>query len=382
MFALLTGIRYKRRYHSYFPLAPSGLLAASALSRLERVDFFLLTVLLTIASRDRPDFSLTHRYCWDHCQRLLLDVLLAQPWTQSPRTVEALLLLSEWLPHIHSRPTAEQSESSLREDQTAWSLIGQAVRHAYLLKLDRAAFRGEGSRKSRTFMDHGRLIWTCKPSSHCTVVELTQLVLYLADRQISVRLGQSFWSRGPSLSSRFTAADFPMLKATDDDDEDFSQTHEANLQLTQMLHNAHDVLYSSRARTLALVFAGDYGRYIDDFQKAATAWHTAWVDVPRTNVVRRTLLLTYEYLGIFINAFSFQAVLTRYSSDRNKSLRKARATGQAVTPHRLPPFGPSVMASPDGRYIFDALSSARAVLTTMGSISLEELCTLPARYHL
>lgn len=135
-------------------LGPSG-------EKLQRADYFLLTVILTIASRDSPNHSLTHRYCWDHTQSLLLEVLLAQPWAQTPRTVEGLLLLSEWLPHIQTKqPTSETQSALFGEDRTAWSLVGLAIRQGYLLSLDRGAFRPTDNRESREREERKRLVWT------------------------------------------------------------------------------------------------------------------------------------------------------------------------------------------------------------------------------
>lgn len=129
----------------------------------QRPDHFLLTVILTIASRDSPNHSLVHRYCWDYSQRLLLEVLLAQPWTQTPRTVEGLLLLSEWLPHIQtSQPTSQVPKNLFSEDRTAWSLIGLAIRHGYMLRLDRGAFRQQRDSGNQERAEQNRLIWTCK----------------------------------------------------------------------------------------------------------------------------------------------------------------------------------------------------------------------------
>lgn len=89
----------------------------------------------------------------------------------------------------------------------------------------------------------------------------------MADRQISVRLGQSFWSRGPSLNSNFTAKDFPSLQPhPDGDSEDYASMLQASMELTQILHNAHAVLYSSKSRTMAMVLEGNYARYLDDFR--------------------------------------------------------------------------------------------------------------------
>ena len=143
------------------------------MERITSNDFFILTAILTIATRDQPKYSMLHRHCWEHTQRLLLDVLLSHPWTQTPTTVQGLLLLSEWLPHIQMRhSTSAESGNSFSEDRTAWSIIGQAVRHAYMLRLDRAAFRDKSSMESTEETDTKRLIWACKCHKHTQLSNL------------------------------------------------------------------------------------------------------------------------------------------------------------------------------------------------------------------
>ncbi|KAF4487270.1 hypothetical protein CGGC5_v005026 [Colletotrichum fructicola Nara gc5] len=284
---------YAQEYHPFCPLVPAHLLGSSALERIRRVDFFLLTVILTIASRDSTKHSVVHRYCWNHAQSLLLQVLLAVPWTQTPRTVEGLLLLSEWLPHVESKHlTSGNPKDVFREGRTTWSVVGQAVRLGYALRLDRAAFRGYGSSTSQN-QDQNRLIW---------------MFTYIADRQISVRLGQSFWSRGPSLSSNFTAKDFPTLQSSPVTTfEDYASVLQANLELTQILHNAHAILYSSTERTLSMIHEGDYPRYLDDFMESATHWDSRWKVLKASPNLRAALSLLYEY-GLYAAVFLHKAL--------------------------------------------------------------------------
>lgn len=159
----LTSLRYSRYYHPYCPIAPSHLLSSSWTAEIQKSDYFLLTAILTIASRDDPHHSLIHRYCWDHTQRLLVDVLLAHPWTQTPRTVEGLLILAEWLPHIQTQDEAFDGPKNLfSEDRTTWSLIGLAVRQGYLQRLDQGAFPNKGSGQSKERVEQNRLVWACK----------------------------------------------------------------------------------------------------------------------------------------------------------------------------------------------------------------------------
>ncbi|KAL7905239.1 hypothetical protein GGI35DRAFT_471790 [Trichoderma velutinum] len=349
---------YSHNYHSYCPIVPAYMLGQSGLDKIRKSDFFLLTVILTIASRDSANHSLVHRYCWDYTQKLLLEVLLGYPWTLRSRTVESLLLLSEWLPHIElTQSVSNESKSMFIEDRTSWSLVGLAVRQAYLMRLDQGAFPNIVTQETKEQVEHKRLIWT---------------FVYIADRQISVRLGQSFWSRGPSLSTRFTAKDFPSLQpASNTSQEDYASAHLATMELTQLMHNAQAILYSSPKRTLAMVHDGDYSRYLDDFQRAAMNWHATWNDLAVSVKVKRSLSLVYEYLCLYVNAFSFQAVLTRMSAHNTSFKPSSR------------PFINGIMNSSDGRYVWDAITAAINTLKLMTDFHpQQELCYLPYRYYL
>ena len=125
---------------------------------------FLLTAILAIVSKHEASWLLVHRHCWEYMKQLLLDVLLALPWTHRVGSVEGLLLLADWLPDcaFDTQPTPGSSGGNFVEDNTAWSLLGQAVRHAYLLRLDRTSFRDNLSDESGEQLERKRIAWTCK----------------------------------------------------------------------------------------------------------------------------------------------------------------------------------------------------------------------------
>lgn len=205
--------------------------------------------------------------------------------------------------------------------------------------------------------------------------------MYLADRQISVRLGQSFWSRGPALSSKFTAKDFPSLLPESTGGEDHASILQATMELTQLLHNTHDILYSSRARTLELAMAGDYGRYLDDFQKALLTWNNAWKNLTVSPRIKCVLSLMHEYVCLYVNAFSFQAVVSRDGPEARRH-RDEEGEGPPSAPASSL-FQGGIMAMPDGRYIFEALRAAKAALKIMGQADAAScLRYMPARYYL
>jgi hypothetical protein len=86
----------------------------------------------------------------------------------------------------------------------------------------------------------------------------------------------------------------------------------------------------------------------------------------------------YEYLCLYVNAFSFQAVISRrYSGRQGLVARNARLS-------RLPSMFPRVvMGSPNGRYVFEGIRAAKVVLKLMGEIDAAAcLRYMPSRYYL
>jgi len=188
-------------------------------------------------------------------------------------------------------------------------------------------------------------------------------------------MGQSFWSRGPSLSTKFTANDFPSLQPVSTAEDDHAAVLQATIELTQLLHNVHDILYTSKSRTLEIMFMGDYSRYLDDFLKALIAWDQIWGTLEVSPKLKCALRLMYEYLRLYVNAFSFQAVISRYTeSQSGKPLSRTGSQGL---------FPGGIMASPDGRFIFEAILAAKCVLKIFSDMNpAEHIRYLPSRFYL
>jgi hypothetical protein len=204
-------------------------------------------------------------------------------------------------------------------------------------------------------------------------------VVYIADRQISVRMGQSFWSRGPSLSTRFTTSDFPALQPGLDAEDDYASVLHATIELTQLLHNAHGILYSSKTRTMDMMRVGDYSRYLDDFSKALSAWYQLWGGLKVSPKLRCSLNLMSEYLCLYVNAFSFQSVISRISTG-------SKMMSTSTLTHHLQHsslFSSGVMASPDGLFIFEAIRAAKATLKEFINVdAASTLRYMPSRFYL
>lgn len=66
---------------------------------------------------------------------------------------------------------------------------------------------------------------------------------YLFDRQVSIRTGKAFWSRGPGLCfTEYGTTTFPSMRAIPGVQDDFASLISAYVEVTQVMSNAHDIL--------------------------------------------------------------------------------------------------------------------------------------------
>ncbi|KAF2173880.1 hypothetical protein M409DRAFT_16149 [Zasmidium cellare ATCC 36951] len=349
--------RYEEKYHPFFPLANPAAMDPNNLPTIAAKEPHLLAAILTVASKDEKDWWEVHDACSWHMQTLVASLVYSG--SGSVEAVEAMLILAEWVPRRpHSTPSIGRGE----EDQAAWMYVGTAIRLGYLLGIDRTGFRAESEAQTAD-LNRKRLAW-----ASC----------YMSDRQISVRIGKAFWSRGPGPMTALRAQDFPSLQPRLHRHDDFAAIYQANLELTQLFSNAHDVLYATKSRSNQLNFGGEYVKYIDDFRVALRHWNESWGVFTCSPPLKASLILSYEYLRLYVNAFAYQATLNRLIN----KMKEAMDNGQTA---RAPayPFA-DVAATPDARFIYDAIDAAKALLSTFCSFvdPQETFRFMPLRYYL
>ena len=143
--------RYRESYHSFFPIANEQILDPKNIFSKAHEEPHLLTAILTIASKDDPEYSSIHSAVSDHMQRLVSALVYTGP--AGVEAVEALLILAEWAPQPYSF-MAKVGRGE--EDRGAWMQVGLAVRLGYLQGIDQASRevrKGNGDTKRR------RLAW-------------------------------------------------------------------------------------------------------------------------------------------------------------------------------------------------------------------------------
>ncbi|KAK1817002.1 hypothetical protein LTR12_008602 [Friedmanniomyces endolithicus] len=346
--------RYKYVYHPYFPLVPAATLDSANLTKTAREEKHLLTAILVIASRDLTDEPNVFTACAEYMRSLVSCLAAGGPG--NVETVEALLLLAEWTPYTSRSDAGHVGRGE--EDREAWMHVGTALRIGYYLGLDRYSFAVRGDDIKDPQWQRKRLVWTA---------------CYISDRQISIRLGRAFWSRGPGPLTTLRKEDFPSLAAATPGDEDFASIFQATLELTLLFSNVHDVLYSNPGNSMRSHLSGGYIKYIDDFRSAIYGWKSVWGTLTCSPNLKATLLMSYDYLRLYTNAFAFHATLKRALASQEQSGENHKQPRTPSVPQRV--FYNNVGAVGDARFIYEGLDAAKSILK-------HALRYMPLRFYL
>ncbi|KAF2821893.1 hypothetical protein CC86DRAFT_470525 [Ophiobolus disseminans] len=356
-------IRFQQHYHPYYPVAPAHAFDSSRLAEMVTKERHLLTALLLVASKDLVDEPHIYEACMEHMKSLVSD--LAAGGDADIEAVEALLLLAEWAPYTQ-RGSGKVGKGE--EDKESWMHVGLALRIAYFLALDRYSFRFVDQGKDPDH-DRKRLIWTSA---------------YVSDRHTSIRIGKAFWSRGPGPLTTLRREDYPSLIPKSPNEEDYASIFQANLELTQLFSNVHDTLYSNPSSSFRSHMSGSYIKFIDDFRSAIYGWKSVWGTLTCSPHLKACLLMSYDYLRLYTNAFAFQATVLRALPAASNSTNGTSGPGFSMqAPQRVFTTN-NVGAVGDARFIYEGLDAAKAILTTVNNFVNPErsLRFMPLRYYL
>ncbi|OAA69681.1 aminopeptidase 2 [Cordyceps fumosorosea ARSEF 2679] len=342
---------YHENFHPFFPIVYKSIFDGHISDWIEK-EPYVLTAVLTVASKEEPSWQRAHEACSRHMESLLSPLIYGGVTTVG--AVEALLILAEWAP----QPPHEISSIGCgKEDYGAWMLVGVAIRLGYLQRLEQTGLQEPPETPSESF-SRKKIAWAA---------------CYMSDRQVSIRLGKGFWSRGPGPASNLRAVDFPSLHTQQLGPDNMGLLLQAQLELTQLFSNAHDILYSSTSHREQLYVGGEYVRYIDDFAAVLRKWKMTWGSYSFTPHVKASLILSYDFLRLYINAFAFQATMNRAAAKTRKN--KGHVTG---------PLFADLAAAPDARFIYESIDAANSLLSILNSFidPIAGLKYMPLKYSL
>ncbi|OWZ76656.1 specific RNA polymerase II transcription factor [Cryptococcus neoformans] len=382
-----------RHYHPALPIFQTARIprCREQLLDLAHNDSFLLTCIIAVASRHPSDsrYKDVHDKTW----AVIRDAMSDYSFTGLPGSVgfvEGVLLLAEHLPRERGTPPRGTSVDMLAgpgtesagvhgtDNRRSWSLIGLAIRAAYLLGLDQISLEIDESSRTPD-VERARSVWTW---------------CYLYDRTIGLRTGLAFWSRGPALcfvgyshisQTGEVAArlNFPLqlspgaeLDGTAHDDS--ASLMQSLVELTQVMTNAHDILYPSKLRTEVLVKQGEYFLFLDHFRRALDSYRTIWKPKQWSNRTLEELSwMTFHYVRLYISSFGYSAHIKRaqWRGDKEASIGRD-GFRQAV---QIFPRGSAT--SPDALYIYDSIAAANEILhISLRLAQMGSLRYLPSRY--
>lgn len=86
--------------------------------------------------------------------------------------------------------------------------------------------------------------------------------------------------------------------------------------------------------------------------------------------LKASLLLSFDYLRLYVNAFAYQATISRAVADSRDS-------------HKNKPVPSITAAAPDARFIYEAIDGAKSLLSTFNNfVEPETLRYMPSHYYL
>ncbi|KAM0543865.1 hypothetical protein ACHAPJ_012102 [Fusarium lateritium] len=295
---------YHNNFHIFFPIAYSAIFDCGRILESIENEPYLMTAIFTVATKDDPSWSRAHNACARYMESQISKLIYTGSTTVG--AVEALLILAEWAP----QPLEENLMIGCgKEDQGSWMLVGVAIRLAYLQNLEQTGLTQRAMGTSE-LLSRKRIAWAA---------------CYMSDRQVSIRLGKGFWSRGPGPSVNLRASDFPYLQTQKLGNDDLALLFQAHLEITQL----------------------------DDFSSVLRKWKLSWGGLSFIPRVKASLMLSYDFLRLYINAFAFQANL-------NRIIRRSKKR----------PSGPlfaELAAAPDARFIYESIDAANSILCTLNS---------------
>lgn len=246
---------FEKNYHAYFPVVSKEVFHRPRIPWMSKAQPHLFSAIMTVASKDD---LLLHQICYTHMQGLVSDIVSGAD--ADIEAVEALLILSQWMCQ-RPQPRGASQVGRGEEDRVAWMYIGTALRLGWYLGIDRASFNDATDQSAK--FSHKRLVWTA---------------CYMADRNVSVRLGKGFWARGPGPLPDKSMEEFPTLEPSPHEhgQDHLGRIFKAQLGLTQLFSNVHDILYSSRGNGWKEMLEGRYAKYLDDFRMSIRNWQSQW----------------------------------------------------------------------------------------------------------
>lgn len=328
-------------------------------------------------------------------------------------TIESLLILTEWHPRaLHFPPNeatdelvlpiAEASplmaaedelhrtvgpgiggkrieswlEPAWRSDRMCWMLLSTAMGLAYelgvfddideLLKDDaitRPEYKDEVYRQRANRIKRLLLIYTSQLAGRLGWTSMTPEHLRKADPAVArQRPLTTDSSSTPATNPSSLANGFNYVPDLELDD----QIIHCWAGISNAMHLGNEKLFKTRKHTTEIIQSGKYVDLLRDFTPLLKDWYREFELFRLPQYIRHILTIEYEYVRIYINSLSLQAVVERCTSNTTNGVQPTHLSPQTMINYGKLPLGQlGGFTVHDQEYVREVVEGSRNLLRTV-----------------
>lgn len=334
-------------------------------------------------------------------------------------TIESLLILTEWHPRALHFPPQEATdelmlpdynapatssddpsknvgagfggkrieswlEPAWRSDRMCWMLLSTAMGLGYelgvfddideMLKDDtitRPEYLDEAYRTRANRIKRLLLIYTSQLAGRLGWTSMTPEHLRKADPAVARRRTATNEGNTPSTSSMANGFNYvPDLELDD-------QIIHCWAGISNAMHVGNEKLFRSRKYTTEIIQTGRYVELLREYSPLLRDWYREFELFRLPQFIRHILTIEYEYVRIYVNSLSLQAVVERCTNNAGQNANGNNANGQAANgPTQLSPqtminYGKLPLGQLGGftindqEYVREVVSGCRNLLRTV-----------------
>jgi hypothetical protein len=139
--------------------------------------------------------------------------------------------------------------------------------------------------------------------------------------------------------------------------------------ITDTMRHGNEKLFSSRKHTTTIIQNGEYIEKLKAFQPMLKKWWETFEGYQLPQFIRHILTIEYEYVRIYINSLSLQAVVERCTNNNNNP--NGSSTGNMFSPEtqnywgKMPLTSLGGFSAADQQYVKEVVDGSRNLLRTV-----------------
>lgn len=259
----------------YSPFIPSEYADMKRLAK----ETVLFAVICLIGARryNLEEFWDLHARLWDHCRKILGQMMLDCPDSQVRSLIYAVVLLAEWYPGVFLQPSEVAGDALRRHTRICWPILAHVTRLA----------------RYTGILDHDM------PA---------KLAVYYTDHLIACRLGQrSMLDQTSDIEKEFPARAL----------SDCSRDSAARANLLKLFHLVNHTLYRSRGETNELVKRGHHLNILRSIHPMVERWKLDYNEIFQSRLwADRATIFEFCHFELYLYA----VVLLKWQSSRVENL--------------------------------------------------------------